>query len=436
MGHGTKGEDIKMAMTFVPLGNFQRPQIRSLSCGCQRIYVQLISFLVFILLIMVIRMVSNMRVVFVQYHMDSDTDGELVLLPADFATTRGAHCLDGSPPGYYIRYGKSPNINKWMIYLGGGSWCTSVEDCYSRSFTELGSSVDAPALSAFGGILSASETDNPDFHKWNMVKFMYCDGSSYLGNRSGTVRYKSKHIYLRGFTVFNALIDHLMKHTDLSSADNVILAGTSAGGLGALINGDYLRDKLSSVESLHVLLDGMMFTDQPSVTGEHIMANLLKKTFYFHNIKDTVSIKDCTSELTTTEQWKCLQPEYYYKHVYTPAFFIQSIHDSWYLSHALGIQCTTTNCKSAASDVIYKNQQKIVLALSQVLESKGDGLFASSCPFHWVLLKSTFYGDLNINGTTVRKAVGQWYFHRKNTPVHYIENEPLSKMEHKCNNVH
>jgi hypothetical protein len=41
-----------------------------------------------------------------QYHMASDTDGELVLLPADFATTRGAHCLDGSAPGYYIRYGK------------------------------------------------------------------------------------------------------------------------------------------------------------------------------------------------------------------------------------------------------------------------------------------------------------------------------------------
>jgi hypothetical protein len=51
-----------------------------------------------ILLIMVIRMVSNMRVIFVQYHMASDTDGELVLLPADFARTRGAHCLDGSAP--------------------------------------------------------------------------------------------------------------------------------------------------------------------------------------------------------------------------------------------------------------------------------------------------------------------------------------------------
>lgn len=434
MGHVTKGEDVRTAMTFVPIGNFQRPQLRSMSCGCQRIYVQLICFLVFVLLIMVIRMVTNMRVVFVQYHMASDTDGELVLLPADFAASQGAYCLDGSPPGYYIRYGKSPNINKWMIYLPGGAWCTSVEDCYSRSFSDLGSSTDAPALSAFSGILSASEKDNPDFHKWNMVKFMYCDGSSFLGNRSGTLNYKSKHIYLRGFAVFNALIDHLIKHTDLSSADNVILAGSSAGGLGALINGDFLRDKLSSIESLHVILDGMMFTDQPSVTGEHVMANLLKNTFYFHNIKDTASIKDCTSEMTPTEQWKCLLPEYYYKHVYTPAFFIQSFHDTWYFSHALGIQCSTTECKS--SDKINKNRQTVLSLMQQVMGSDGDGLFASSCPFHWVLLKSTFYENLNINGTTVRDVVGQWYFHRKTAPVHWIQNEDLTKMNNKCNSVH
>ena len=59
----------------------------------------------------------------------------------------------------------------------------------------------------------------------------------------------------------------------------------TAGGLGALINGDFLRDKLSSIESLHVVLDGSMLTDQPSHTGEHVMANLYRKTFYFHNLK-------------------------------------------------------------------------------------------------------------------------------------------------------
>lgn len=436
MGHGTKGEDVKMAMTFVPLGNFRRPQVRSMSCGCQRIYVQLIGFLIFVLLIAVIRMISNMRVVFVQYHMASDTDGELVLLPVEFAASRGAFCLDGSPPGYYIRYGKSPNINKWIIYLPGGAWCTSEEECYSRSFTDLGSSMDAPALSAFGGILSASETDNPDFHKWNMVKLIYCDGSSYLGNRSRTVEYKSKPIYLRGFPVFVALIDHLIKHTDLSSADNVILAGTSAGGIGALVNGDFLRDKLSSVESLHVLLDGAMFPDQPSYSGEHVMANLLKKTFYFHNIKDSVSIKDCTSELDISEQWKCLQPNYYYKHVYTPAFFIQSLHDTWFSAHALGVQCSTKGCKSTQIQIIDESRQKFLSILKNVMLSKGDGLFVSSCPFHWVLLKSTFYENLNINGTNVADAVGQWYFHRKMTPAQFVQSESRTEMKHKCNNIH
>ena len=51
----------------------------------------------------------------------------------------------------------------------------------SRSFTELGSSLEAPMFRAFGGIMSSSEVENPDFHKWNMVDFLYCDGGSFAG---------------------------------------------------------------------------------------------------------------------------------------------------------------------------------------------------------------------------------------------------------------
>lgn len=50
-----------------------------------------------------------------------------------------------------------------------------------RSFTELGSSVEAPMFRAFNGILSPSESENPKFHMWNMVDFLYCDGGSFLG---------------------------------------------------------------------------------------------------------------------------------------------------------------------------------------------------------------------------------------------------------------
>lgn len=34
---------------------------------------------------------------------------------------------------YGFLTGKSPNLNKWIIHLPAGAWCSSVEDCYSRS---------------------------------------------------------------------------------------------------------------------------------------------------------------------------------------------------------------------------------------------------------------------------------------------------------------
>lgn len=33
---------------------------------------------------------------------------------------------------YEFLSGKSPNLNKWIIHLPAGAWCSSVEECYSR----------------------------------------------------------------------------------------------------------------------------------------------------------------------------------------------------------------------------------------------------------------------------------------------------------------
>ena len=48
-----------------------------------------------------------------------------------------------------------------------------------------------------------------------------------IGNRSNVISHKSKRLYLRGFQVFNALIDYLLEHTELKTADQVILIGSS-----------------------------------------------------------------------------------------------------------------------------------------------------------------------------------------------------------------
>ena len=63
---------------------------------------------------------------------------------------RGAACLDGSPAAMYVSEGSGANKDKFLIHFKGGGFCgeltldQTIQSCYSRSFTDLGSSTDYP----------------------------------------------------------------------------------------------------------------------------------------------------------------------------------------------------------------------------------------------------------------------------------------------------
>ena len=82
-----------------------RPHLLPPIVCSRRLYIQISFVLIVLLIFFLLRTLSNMRVVFVHFHMESDTDGELVILPEELAQQRGAFCLDGSPPGFYMRHG-------------------------------------------------------------------------------------------------------------------------------------------------------------------------------------------------------------------------------------------------------------------------------------------------------------------------------------------
>ena len=95
-----------------------------------------------------------------------------------------AVCLDGSAPGYYMRSGQAEGKGKWMVHLMGGGWCNGgMNSCFQRSFTRLGSTKDYPESLDFDGFLSDDPEVNPDFHNWNMIYVIYCDGGSFAGDR-------------------------------------------------------------------------------------------------------------------------------------------------------------------------------------------------------------------------------------------------------------
>ena len=65
---------------------------------------------------------------------------ELQVVPQALADQFGAKCLDGSPPFFYWSRGAGVNGTKWRIHLRGGGWCTSANDCATRSQGFYGSS--------------------------------------------------------------------------------------------------------------------------------------------------------------------------------------------------------------------------------------------------------------------------------------------------------
>ena len=81
----------------------------------------------------------------------------LYKLPSSVTAAYGAACLDGSPPAFYHRAGRS---NRFIIFLEGGGWCSNsstpgsladdFEPCDKRALTDTGSSTHYNH-SEFGG---------------------------------------------------------------------------------------------------------------------------------------------------------------------------------------------------------------------------------------------------------------------------------------------
>lgn len=66
------------------------------------------------------------------------------------------------------------DITRWVIFVEGGGWCFSLEDCAGRAKGGGGSSVGVQNASrSFGGILSPNATENREFLQLSPVAAVY-----------------------------------------------------------------------------------------------------------------------------------------------------------------------------------------------------------------------------------------------------------------------
>ncbi|KAM7497936.1 hypothetical protein LguiA_022350 [Lonicera macranthoides] len=334
------------------------------------------------------------------------------------AVAKGAVCLDGSPPAYHFDSGTGEGINNWLVYLEGGGWCNSAEDCSNRAHTHFGSSHKMEKAS-FSGILDNGRESNPNFYHWNRIVIRYCDGSSFTGDVEQVD--PVYHVHFRGARVFDAIMEDLLER-GMKNASNALLTGCSAGGLASILNCDKFRALLPTKARVKCMSDGGFFLyARDFFGGYHFETHIFDEVVSVHGSAKNLP-RSCTS---TLKPGLCFYPQNVVPYIQTPLFILNSVFDTWQLQFVFALtylpegqswvecQYNVSYCSSSQIKKLQGLRSEFLHTILNGLDNHSSrGLFMDSCYAHCQTLFGPKWQGTNVklNDKTISDAVGDWFY--------------------------
>lgn len=257
---------------------------------------------------------------------------------------RGALCNDFTTAGYFIR--TNSTSQNWVIFLEGGGGCNTPSKCNERfidhrirkQFTSVLSNgtrivnietawnssdnqlnvmsrlmtslwkfsptrLNSSSWFIEGkDLLSTDVNSNPMFSDFNHVLIPYCSSDLWLlasddyeaaldplftftFNPHAT----SNQFTFRGAAIYRSVIEDILEHQGLLYANDVILAGSSAGGIGVLNHAQWTQDHLPSTTKLSVITDSAWFINFKDTIDKQFSRDDLQTST---NENDTCSDED------------------------------------------------------------------------------------------------------------------------------------------------
>ncbi|XP_021310773.1 pectin acetylesterase 3-like isoform X1 [Sorghum bicolor] len=383
------------------------------------------------------------------------------------AVDSGAVCMDGTPPAYHLHPGSGAGNNSWIVNLEGGGWCNNVRACQFRKASRRGSSDLMEKEIPFGGIMSSSPVDNPDFYKWNRVKIRYCDGASFAGEGFD----KENGFYFRGQRIWDATVRHLLS-IGMASAEQVLLTGCSAGGLAVILHCDQFQAFFPrSTTVVKCLADAGLFLDASDVSGGRSLRSYYSDIVAMQGVAPNLP-PACTARLDTTSvrrllpcsflatsstkmhacmllvqlvltqcmamaigcnAMQCFFPQNVIDGINTPIFLLNAAYDVWQIQESLAPTgadpsgawraCKSNHSACDASQMKFLQDfrdQMVASVNNGFAGSRSNGLFINSCfahcqselPMTWSDNAAGGGASPAIQSRGIAKSVGDWYFGR------------------------
>ncbi|KAL7122502.1 hypothetical protein ACP275_01G049300 [Erythranthe tilingii] len=351
-------------------------------------------------------------------------DSFLNLTFLESAVSKGAVCLDGSPPAYAFDKGFGDGANNWVVFLEGGGWCNSKSDCLDRAQGYFGNSISRPFnRTFFSGILDQTQIFNPDFYNWNKVFVLYCDGASFMADVE-RVDPKTNLTY-RGARIFDAVMDEMLAK-GMKNAENAILTGTSAGGLATMLHCDKFRGLIPNAGRVKCISDSGFFIHGTNLPGAEYRLRRFAKVVKTHKLAKLLPTS-CTSKM---DEGLCFFPENFVRDIQTPLFILESAFEKFQIEENLipcvggkpkWSNCTSnlTLCSSTQLQTMKDFRSAFIETLEKVVDkSSNRGLYVHSCYRHghfngrdgWMC--SSLVGNYALGNKTIGKAISDWYFDR------------------------
>lgn len=339
-----------------------------------------------------------------------------------------AVCNDGTPGRYVLRKGVGGGARRWIVFLEGGGHCATAEECSER-YQKSRSRMSSAGLSngqevSLGGIASASPEVNPDFYDANLVFIEYCSSDWHSGDRAGNSSLPTSRLerwHFRGRAIVRAVIEDLARQ-GLGQAQELLLAGSSAGAAGVAALADDLRSLAPPNARMVALADAGYAIDYPAydpVTQRESTARPTPPVALAIAADAAWAGRgdaSCVASSPPEGAQACRAQAYLYPRqwVSVPTFLRQSQLDPNQLERLI----SPTDVSPAAQAFRGRFVDELRTQLELVAEP--HSVFASLDTAHTVIPNDFLWATSQIDGTSVRDAVGTWY-REPCSPVRVIE---------------
>jgi hypothetical protein len=243
-----------------------------------------------------------------------------------------------------------------------------------------------------------------------------------LTNRSQTsdvaapVVIENVTVYLRGRALLAAHLAELeAEHGFLSTATEVVVSGTSAGGLSANLHAPTIAAALRVPGARVVAVpDAGFWWDSPSYANATVRPwiEMIAPALPFWNA--TLESADGRACLTANAAApvRCFTQPYLSAFTSTPTFTVQSLYDVYNLGFCFKFPCAlgaTCNATEVAAAHGFRDRMEAAIVGAEAAHGDRDGHILTACYQHEESCRAEDWFGITINAQTPEQTFAAWY---------------------------